>query len=151
MKNNKISLNVFLISSFLALTLNGCSDDEPSKTSTTSKTQTTKKAPHNPFDHSHDEVVTDIEKHEFEHQFAQQCIAREVKNSNNKANDRKRFSKPCMCIAKEMLADLTAVEAEKFLKERKSTQSLKIRFESAAYECLQEKQPPQAPQIFNRR
>ena len=50
-----------------------------------------------------------------------------------------------------MMKDLTAIEAEKFLKEKKTTQSLRIRFESAAYHCLQEKEQPKSLQLFNRR
>ena len=142
--NNKNSFRfqTIFISACLALVLNGCSDDEPK--------QLAKKV-HNPWDHSHDAVVTDIQKHVFEHEFAEQCVEREVSQSINKDNDRKRFAKPCMCIATFMMKDLTAVEAEKFLKENKSTQSLRIRFENAAYHCLQDKQQPKSPQLFNRR
>ena len=144
MKNkNKLRLKNILVSASLALILSGCSDDEP-------KQQQAKKA-HNPWDHSHDATVTDIQKHVFEHDFAEQCVEREVSQSINKDNDRKRFAKPCMCIATFMMKDLTAVEAEKFLKENKSTQSLRIRFENAAYHCLQEKQQPKSPQLFKRR
>jgi hypothetical protein len=64
--------------------------------------------------------VTDIQKHVFEHEFAAECVDREVKNSINKDNDRKRFAKPCMCIATFMMKDLTAIEAEKFLKEKRA-------------------------------
>ena len=142
--NNKNSFRfqTIFISACLALVLNGCSDDEPK--------QLAKKV-HNPWDHSHDATVTDIQKHVFEHEFAEQCVEREVSQSINKDNDRKRFAKPCMCIATFMMKDLTAVEAEKFLKENKSTQSLRIRFENAAYHCLQEKEQPKSPQLFNRR
>lgn len=139
---NKLRLTTLLLSGCLAFILTGCSDDKPK--------QQAKKV-HNPWDHSHKAVVTDIQKHVFEHDFAEECVEREVKNSINKDNDRKRFKKPCMCIAKFMMEDLTAVEAEKFLKEKKSTQSLRIRFESAAYNCLQEKQRPKSPKIYNRR
>ncbi len=146
MKNKKIiTLKTYLISSVLIFGLVACSDDEPKKIVPKSVIAT-----HNDFDHDHDEA-TNLEKHKFEHEFADQCIARETRNSVNKENDRKRFTKPCLCIAKEMMADLTAVEAEKFLKEDKQPQSLKIRFEAAAYECLQEKAKPQEPQIFKRR
>ena len=138
---NRLRLKTIIVSASLALVLNACSDDEPK--------QQAEKA-HNPWDHSHDAVVTDIQKHEFEHDFAEQCVEREVGQSINKDNDRKRFAKPCMCIAKFMMKDLTAVEAEKFLKENKSTQSLRIRFENAAYHCLQEKKQPKSPQLFNR-
>lgn len=140
---NKFRLKTILVSASLALILSGCSDDEP-------KQQQAKKA-HNPWDHSHDEVVTDVQKHVFEHDFAEQCVDREVSQSINKENDRKRFAKPCMCIATFMMKDLTAVEAEKFLKENKSTQSLRIRFENAAYHCLQDKQQAKSPQLFKRR
>ena len=140
---NRFRLQTIFISACLALVLSGCSDDEP-------KQQQAKKA-HNPWDHSHDATVTDIQKHVFEHDFAEQCVEREVSQSINKDNDRKRFAKPCMCIATFMMKDLTAVEAEKFLKENKSTQSLRIRFENAAYHCLQDKQQPKSPQLFNRR
>lgn len=140
---NKLRLKTILMSIGLALVLNGCSDDESS--------QPQAKKVHNPWDHSHDAVVTDVLKHEFEHDFAAQCVEREIKNSINKDNDRKRFTKPCMCIATFMMKDLTAVEAEKFLKENKNTQSLRIRFENAAYNCLQEKEQPKSPQLFKRR
>jgi len=139
---NKLRIKTIFVSTILALILNGCSDDEPK--------QQAKKV-HNPWDHSHDATVTDIQKHVFEHDFAEQCVEREISQSINKDNDRKRFSKPCMCIATFMMKDLTAVEAEKFLKENKSTQSLRIRFENAAYHCLQDKQQPKSPQLFNRR
>ncbi len=142
--NNKniLRLKAIIVSACLALFFNACSDDQP--------TQQTQKA-HNPWDHTHDAVVTDVQKHVFEHDFAEQCVAREVSKSINKENDRQRFEKPCMCIATYMMKDLTAIEAEKFLKENKNTQSLRIRFENAAYHCLQEKQTAQSPQIFNQR
>jgi hypothetical protein len=140
-KKNTHKISSVLISCCLALMLSACSDDAPK--------QQAKKA-HNPFDHSHDATVTDIQKHVFEHDFAEQCVEREVSGSINKENDRKRFAKPCMCIATFMMKDLTAIEAEKFIKENKSTQSLRIRFENAAYHCLQDKQQPKSPQLFKR-
>lgn len=142
---NKFRLPTLFIASCFALVISGCSDEEPKK----QQVQTQKV--HNPWDHSHEVVVTDVQKHVFEHDFAAQCVEREVSGSINKDNDRKRFTKPCMCIATFMMKDLTAIEAEKFLKENKSTQSLRIRFENAAYHCIQDKQQPKAPQLFNRR
>jgi hypothetical protein len=103
------------------------------------------------FDHTHGREVSDLEKHKFEHDFAEQCIEREIARSTNKEADRARFAKPCMCIAQYMMKDLTAKEAQKFLKEHKNTQSLQIRFENAAYHCLQQKAQPKAPTIFHRR
>ncbi len=140
-KKNIHRLGSFVLALSFALILSACSDDE-------SKQQVTKA--HNPFDHSHDAIVTDIQKHVFEHDFAEQCVAREVSQSANKEYDKERYAKPCMCIAQFMLKDLTAIEAEKFIKENKSTQSLRIRFENAAYHCLQEKQQPKPLQIFNK-
>jgi hypothetical protein len=78
-------------------------------------------------------------------------VEREVRNSVNKANDRKRYAKPCMCIARRIMKDLTAVEAEKFLVEKKSTQSLKMSFDEAAYFCLQIKAKPKSPVIFGKK
>jgi uncharacterized lipoprotein YehR (DUF1307 family) len=141
-KKNIDRLGSLVLSLSLVLILSACSDDEPK--------QKVSKV-HNPFDHTHDGVVTDIQKHVFEHDFAEQCVAREVAQSNNKEYDKKRYAKPCMCIAQFMLKDLTAIEAEKFIKENKSTQSLRIRFENAAYHCLQEKQQVKSPQLFNKR
>ncbi len=143
-KKYSYKISSVCISLCLAFVLSGCSDDAP-------KSKPQAKKVHNPFDHSHDATVTDIQKHVFEHDFAEQCVEREISGSINKENDRKRFAKPCLCIATFMMKDLTAVEAEKFIKENKSTQSLRIRFENAAYHCLQEKQQPQSPQLFKRR
>lgn len=143
-KNSTIKFLLALVAVFsLAASITGCSDDKPKTVA--------KKAVHNPFDHSHDADVTDLEKHKFEHDFAEQCVQREIKNSVNKAEDKIRYAKPCMCIAKYMMKDLTAVEAEKFLQEHKDTQSLRIRFENAAYHCLQQKAQPKSPQLFGKR
>jgi len=114
----------------IALTVTGCSDDKeksvPVKTS------------HNPFDHSHDVPVTDIEKHKFEHDFAAQCVERELKNSVNIEEDKPRLFKSCMCVATDMMKDLTAQEAEKFLKEHENPRSLQIKYNSAVFHCSQQ-------------
>ncbi len=126
----------------LALSVTGCSDDEQ-------KTATAKPATahevHNPFDHSHDVEVTDIQKHKFEHDFADQCVDRELKNSTNKEIDKERYATPCMCIAKFLMKDLTADEAKLFIGEHKNAQSLVIKYEAAAYHCLQENSHPKGP------
>ena len=145
MKTITLTRNFFiavLTSTVLALSLTGCSDDEE-KTATA-------KIEHNPFDHSHDVVVTDVQKHTFEHEFAEQCVKRELKNSVNKDVDRERYAEPCMCIATFLMKDLTADEAKKFMIEHKNTQSLVIKYENAAYHCLQEKAQVKEPQIFGR-
>ena len=130
-------------------------DSESSEPQTRSAKVATSNKPahkiHDPFDHSHDRTVTNLEKHKFEHDFSEQCVDREIANSANPDVDKQRFGKDCMCIATYMMKDLTAIEAEKFLEEHKSTQSLRIRFENAAFHCLQQKVPPKSPNLFGRR
>jgi hypothetical protein len=124
----------------IASSVAGCSDDEE-------KIAAAKpvKEVHNPFDHSHDEPVTDVQKHKFEHDFADQCVQRELKNSANVEVDKVRFSAPCMCIAKYLMKNLTADEAKLFLDEHKNAQSLVIKYENAAYHCLQQNALPTGP------
>lgn len=104
----------------------------------------------NPFDHTHDEVVTDVVKHKFEHVFASDCVAREVKLATDKEDARTRFEQPCMCIAQFLMKDLTAQEAERFLNEHKNAQSLRIKYDNAAYHCLQQKELPKGPKLFGK-
>lgn len=130
----------FVAAAALALSLAGCSDD-------TEKTAQTRQEA---FDHPHDYVVTDIQKHKFEHDFAKQCVDRELKNSSDPEADKERFDKSCMCIARYLMKDLTAEEAEKFISEHENPRSLEIKFDSAAYHCLQEKTQVKGPQ-FNRK
>ncbi len=84
------------------------------------------------------EKATSVEKHKFQKEFADDCVARELKNSVNKESDTPRIQKSCSCIAQYMMKDLTGIEAEKVLEEDTDTQSLRIRFDNAAYNCLQE-------------
>ncbi len=126
-----------LTSLVIVLSVAGCSDDEQKLAAA--------KPVHNPFDHSHDTPVTDVQKHKFEHDFADQCLQRELKNSTNKEVDTVRYSAPCMCIAKFLMKDLTADEAEKFIGEHKNAQSLVIKYENAAYHCLQQNSHPKGP------
>ncbi len=125
----------------IALAMAGCSDDDQ-KPATKSAAAN---AVHNPFDHSHDTPVTDIQKHKFEHEFASQCVQRELKHTDNTQADKDRFSTPCMCIAKFLMKDLTEEEAEKFMDEHKNAQSLVIKYENAAYHCLQQSALPKGP------
>ena len=118
----------------IALLVTGCSDDKEKK-----PTPAPVKTVFNPFDHSHDTPVTDVQKHKFEHDFAAQCVDRELKNSVNKEDDRQRFSTSCLCIAEYMMIDLTAQEAEKFLTEHENPRSLQIKYDAAVYHCTQAK------------
>jgi hypothetical protein len=121
----------------IALSVAGCSDDEQKMAAA--------KPVFDPFDHSHDVPVTDVQKHKFEHDFANQCVDRELKNSTNKEFDKVRYATPCMCIAKFLMKGLTDEEAEKFLGEHKNAQSLVIKYENAAYHCLQQNAHPNGP------
>lgn len=147
-KPQKTLLFAVLTALMLTGSLSGCSSDKPS--TDTKATSAKQKPAHNPFDHSHDEVVTDVIKHQFEHEFADQCVARELKNSVNPDVDKQRLDKDCMCISKYLMKDLSADEAKIFLKEHQSAQSLSIKFDAAAYFCLQNKQQPKGPQLFGR-
>lgn len=132
--NNKIIVSVSLCL-VLACTMLGCSSDDSDEASLK-------------FDHGH-QNVSDLEKHKFAHEFAEQCIDRELRASGD--TDRERFTKTCMCIANRMMENLTTKEAEKFLKQKKSTRSLEMRFNNAAYHCVDQLKQPQAPVIFNQR
>ncbi len=91
--------------------------------------------------------VSDNEKQDFEKAFAAQCVARELKNSTNPEYDKKRVSEACECVGTFLMKNLTAVEAEKFMVEHQNSQSLTIKYENAAYHCLQQKAPHQTPHI----
>jgi hypothetical protein len=144
-KFTKIFILTAVVTVGLPLLLSGCSSDEENKTKSTATD-----AKHNPFDHTHDVEVTDLQKHKFEHDFARQCVERELINSVNKEADKERFTKPCMCIATYMMKDLTAQEAEKFITEHENPRSLQIKFDSAAYHCLQQKSQPKEPQLYRK-
>lgn len=147
----KSALFVLMISLSLVTFLSACSDDKPAESKpAASSSQVEKKPVHNPFDHSHDEVVTDVVKHQFEHEFADQCVARELKGSANPDVDKERLDKDCMCIAKYMMKDLSAEEAKHFLKQHESPHSLQIKFDAAAYFCVQNKQQAKGPQLFGK-
>ncbi len=133
----------------IALSISGCSDDEQKTPAAAAKPAPAQAVVHNPFDHSHDVEVTDVQKHKFEHDFADQCVQRELNNPNNtsvnKEADKERYATSCMCIAKILMKDLTSEEAEKFIGEHKNAQSLVIKYESAAYHCLQQNAHPKGP------
>lgn len=133
----------------LTLALGACSDSREER-------QTNAGAPQSQaqpvFDHPHGAEVSDLVKHKFEHDFAEQCVDREIKAAGNQEQYRDELAKSCMCIAQDLMKNLTAKEAELFLQEHKNTQSLRIRYEAAAYKCVQTKthlQHSQAPEVVN--
>jgi hypothetical protein len=141
-----------LLNVVCALVVAGCSDKEEAneiaKPSAGQERPVTSSAP--VFDHAHGPEVTDMQKHKFEHDYAAQCADRELNNSANKIEDAERINKSCSCIAAYMMKDLTAQEAEKFLTEKEHPHSLRIKFDAAAYECLQEKAKPPGPKLFGK-
>ncbi|MGZ8191197.1 MAG: hypothetical protein ACXWTS_08200 [Methylococcaceae bacterium] len=141
MKNQTITKKInfaVLAGIVIALSVTACSDDEDktdkTKSEDTSVSHSLLKA-----------TLSDAEKFKFEKEFAAQCITRELNNSTNKEADEQRITRSCNCIATFLTKDLTAIEAEKFLAEHENAQSLRIKYENAAYHCLQEKVPPQEP------
>lgn len=132
----KTGLVAGLVSLIVMLAVTGCSDDKD-------KTEAAKGE-----SVSHELLnakVTDEERQKFEHDFESQCVAREAKNATDKEEAEVRFTEPCRCIATFMMKDLTAIEAEKFLQEHEDAQSLRIKYENAAYHCLQQKAHPKGP------
>lgn len=83
-------------------------------------------------------------KIKFEQIFAEQCIKKEIRNSVNPDVDRLRFSKPCSCIAKRIGDELSERERERFLIKQKITRSLAMRFDKAAYFCVQSVAKPKS-------
>jgi hypothetical protein len=77
-------------------------------------------------------------------------IQRELVDSTDKVADELRWQKPCLCIASYLMKDLTASEAEKFLHDNKSTQSLTIKYQAAVYHCMLAKPQPKGPDLFAR-
>jgi hypothetical protein len=135
---------LFLILSIL--TVVSCSDDKPE---TKAKTQTNG-VTSEPISHTLlSSKVSASDKQKFEVAFSDQCVTRELKNSNNPDYDKPRVAKACECVATYLMKDLTAIEAEKFLVEHQGSQSLTIKYENAAYHCLQEK-TPQPPHLFSK-
>lgn len=81
--------------------------------------------------------TAESKKIQFEQMFAEQCVKKEISNSVNPDVDRLRFSKPCLCIAKRIGKELSERERERFLFKQKITRSLAMRFDKAAYFCVQ--------------
>jgi hypothetical protein len=126
LNNLKKNALVALTCAALSMTMIGCSDD---------------KSDFDPMDQSKIEPVPDKEKIEFEHKFADQCVARELKNSQNPDADKAGLENTCLCVSKYLMKNLTEQEAEKFLDDDENPESLVIKYDAAAYHCLQENAP----------
>jgi hypothetical protein len=147
-KNYLISL---LVSTVIALSLSACSDEKPKET-TISSSEKASPGKNISVDSPTDATpeAENSQKQQFEHDFAAQCVERELNNSANKIDDADRITKTCECISTYIMKDLTDEEAEKFNKEHEHPQSLRIKFEAGAYECLQGKVQPADPKLFGK-
>ena len=102
---------------FLSMIISSCSgDDDTDK---------------NKFDHPHAETI-DFKKHLFEHEFAQQCIAKETIKLKDKKAGQERLAESCMCFATYLFKDLTAKDSYTFLNDKKHAQALRSKYEDAA-------------------
>lgn len=138
---NKNILATTVISIIFSFVISGCSDDD--KQAQTEKAETPKE--HVPISHTLIDTEASVsEKQKFEKDFANQCVQRELNNDANA--DKASLEKSCECVATFMMKDLTAIEAEKFIAEHeKNVQSLRIKYENAAYHCLQQNAHPNGP------
>lgn len=146
MKNTVQSKLLRLLIIFIAAaTLTACSDDKAEKSP--ANTATSKPAKNNHVDYGE---ASDSVKQKFENEFSKKCVARELKNSVNKDIDEKRYQEACGCIAKHISENLSDIDAEKYLLEHEDTQTLDIKFDTAAFFCLQNKSLPKGPQLFGK-
>ncbi|MGD0960283.1 MAG: hypothetical protein ABSB19_10790 [Methylomonas sp.] len=146
MNNNTKKCFFLLIISVLALFISACSDDKTANNASEKPAN----AKHVKVNHVDPGEASTSVKEQFTAKFAQNCVKRELKNSVNKDVDEKRFTDSCTCIAKKIAEDLADVDAEKYLQEHEDTQTLEIKFDHAAYFCLQNKPQPKGPHLFGK-
>jgi len=137
------------IISALAILVSACSDNK-AQSSGAEKTAPTSKPGTNHHVAAGKGEANDSVKQKFVNEFSNKCVTRELKNSNNPDFDKKRFEDSCGCIAKHIADDLADVDAEKYLLAHEDTQSLDIKFDQAAYFCLQAKGLPKGPHLFGK-
>lgn len=145
--NLKKILPNLLIVSLLPVLLTACSDDKTEKNSSDKSAVTAKSHKLNHVDYGE---ASDSVKQKFTNEFSKKCVTRELKNSINKDVDQKRFEDNCSCIAKHIAEDLSDVDAEKYLQLHEDTQALEIKFDTAAFFCLQNKPQPKGPHLFGK-
>jgi hypothetical protein len=136
-----------LLSSIAAIFVSGCSDDEKPKElpPQTQESSSGEKLISKDSPHDATPEAENSQKQKFVSDFSSQCINRELNNSANKIEDATLLTKECECIAAYIAKDLTDEEAEKFNQEHENPQSIRIKYEAAAYECIQEKAKVNGP------
>ncbi len=151
MKNHLI--NKMAVLTLLTL-VSACSDDKQATSSPPTSSTSTQSAASSSDIISKDSPTDPTpeaepsQKEKFREDFSAQCVERELNNPQNASSDADKMTKACSCIAEEVMKDLTDEEAEKYLKEHELPQSIRIKYEAAAYECLQEKVKPEEPKII---
>ncbi|QPK62403.1 hypothetical protein IVG45_16310 [Methylomonas sp. LL1] len=130
-----------------AILLTACSDDKPDTAAPEKPAAKTKPVNNNNVDAGE---ASDTVKQKFVKTFAKNCVTREMKNSVNKDIDEKRFTESCGCIAEHIVEDLAEVDAEKYLDDHEDTHTLQIKFDAAAFFCLQNKPQPKGPHLFGK-
>ncbi len=135
-----------LIISLSAVLLTACSEDKSEQAATASSAKA--KVPEKK--HVEHGEATDTAKYKFEKAFAAKCVEREVQKSTNPESDKPRLEESCGCIARHISEDLSDVDAEKYLEDHEDTHTLQIKFDAAAYFCLQNKPLPKGPHLFGK-
>lgn len=146
----KISIrNTLAITLVSVLALSGCSGDatDNAKTEVASLTKDKTIKKENKVDYGE---ASDSVKSKFVKAFSENCVTRETKNSVNKDIDEKRAVEACTCIAQHIAEDLAEVDAEKYIDDHEDTQTLEIKFDTAAFFCLQNKPQPRGPRLFGK-
>ncbi len=88
-----------------------------------------------------------VEKGKFKKEFTKDCINRELQSAGKNKVDRGYIEKTCACIADYMDEHLTDQEAEEFLGEDNHMRALQIRYDTAAYQCIQGAKKTAEPKI----
>jgi hypothetical protein len=145
--NSRQKIIHLAIISTLAVIVSACSDNNAP---TNKPEKTTPPANHAKHTLSTPGEATDSVKQKFINEFSNRCISRELKNSNNPDVEKKRFADSCSCIANHIAENLADVDAEKYLQAHEDTQALDIKFDQAAYFCLQAKTLPKGPHLFGK-
>ena len=90
LNQNLRSASFAILGILLISVITGCSSEPDNDTQNSKQPEQTKSSELSYLsDHPHDESVTDMEQHQFQHQFANQCVEREIRNSPGAKNNKK--------------------------------------------------------------
>lgn len=131
----------------LVLLASACSDDDAQAPANQAVAKAKPAKKDNSVDYGE---ASDSVKQKFINEFSENCVERELKNAVNQDVEEKRAKQSCDCIAGHIADDLSDVDAEKYLDDHEDTQTLGIKFDAAAFFCLQNKPQPKGPHLFGR-